>query len=197
MKKFEKMAKVAIVYKYEFCPLSFKTKIKSLGWKLSELLALEENPSHPSHHPQVPVLECSLSRTNNNTKQIFNHNFKLMMDFWDTAGIIIWDPQYFLRLISNWIYHQGSNENNTWVKYPDRLAGLPPSILDTPPKSILWMFQIILSLEKNLFFFVQKILFSKKFKNQKYLLWELERCRRKRYTRSNQAPLQRGHRLSP
>ena len=92
---------------------------------------------------------------------------------------------------------QGSNENNTWVKYPDRLAGLPPSILDTPPKSILWMFQIILSLEKNLFFFVQKILFSKKFKNQKYLLWELERCRRKRYTRSNQAPLQRGHRLSP
>ena len=106
MKKFEKMAKVAIVYKYEFCPLSFKTKIKYLDWKLSELLALEENPSHPSHHPQVPVLECSLSRTNNNTKQIFNHNFKLMMDFWDTAGIIIWDPQYFLRLISNWIYHQ-------------------------------------------------------------------------------------------
>ena len=30
-KNFEKMAKVAIVYKYEFCPLSFKTKIKSLG----------------------------------------------------------------------------------------------------------------------------------------------------------------------
>ena len=29
-KIFEKMAKVAIVYKYEFCPLSFKTKIKYL-----------------------------------------------------------------------------------------------------------------------------------------------------------------------
>ena len=58
------MAKVAIVYKYESCPLSFKIKIKSLGQKLSELLALEENP-HPNH-PQVPVLECSsLSRTKN------------------------------------------------------------------------------------------------------------------------------------
>ena len=55
---FEKMVKVTIVYKYEICPLSFKTKIKSLGWKLSELLALEEN--HPSHHhPRVHVLECS------------------------------------------------------------------------------------------------------------------------------------------
>ena len=58
-KNFEKMAKVAIVYKYEFCPLSFKTKIKSLGWKLSELLALEENPHHhpPSStliHPHPP-----------------------------------------------------------------------------------------------------------------------------------------------
>ena len=52
-KNFEKMAKVAIVYKYEFCPLSFKTKIKSLGWKLSELLALEENP-HPLASPRIP-----------------------------------------------------------------------------------------------------------------------------------------------
>ena len=30
-KNFEKMGKVAIVYKYESCPLSSKTKIKSLG----------------------------------------------------------------------------------------------------------------------------------------------------------------------
>ena len=30
-KKFEKMGKVAIAYRYESCPLSFKTKIKSLG----------------------------------------------------------------------------------------------------------------------------------------------------------------------
>ena len=54
------MGKVAMAYKYQSCPLSFKTKIKSLGRKLSELLALEENhPSHPHPHPQVPVLECS------------------------------------------------------------------------------------------------------------------------------------------
>ena len=29
-----------MAYKYESCPLSFKTKIKSLGWKLSELLLI-------------------------------------------------------------------------------------------------------------------------------------------------------------
>ena len=62
-KNVEKMGKVATVYKYESCPLSFKTLIKSVGWKLSELLALEENPHphthHHHHHPQVPVFECS------------------------------------------------------------------------------------------------------------------------------------------
>ena len=65
---------------------------------------------------------------------------------------------------------QGSNENNTWVKYPDRLAGLPPSILDTPPKSILWMFQIILSLEKNLFFCTKNSFFKKIQKSKIFIM---------------------------
>ena len=60
------MGKVAMVYKYESCPLPIKTKIKFLGWKLNEISALEEIPSPPPH-PQVPVYLVPLSCTNNHT----------------------------------------------------------------------------------------------------------------------------------
>ena len=46
-----------------------------------------------------------------------------------------------------------------WLFWPLRQTGPPPSILDTPPKSILWMFQVILSLKKNFFFFGTKKFF--------------------------------------
>ena len=74
--KIGKMVKVVIVYKYESCPLSFNIIIKFLGWKLSELLAHEGNPSspHPSSSPSASTWVLR-SRTKKITSSIIQISY--------------------------------------------------------------------------------------------------------------------------